>query len=95
MRGGGRAAQQLKQPPQRRHANPAARLRQRARRRRGHRQALQPGGELAHTPAYPSSGNRHAASSRYTTTREGRSRTRRCTARVCANASSTISNGTS
>jgi hypothetical protein len=47
-----------------------------------------------HTCPYPNSANRHPASSRYTTTREGRSRTHRCTVPVSASTASTISNGT-
>src|SRR5690606_19890445 len=41
------------------------------------------------------SGNKHAARTRYTTTREGRSRSRDCTALVALSAASTISKGTS
>ncbi|GAA3215417.1 hypothetical protein GCM10020216_088360 [Nonomuraea helvata] len=56
---------------------------------------VSPAVSLCHTCRQPSSGNKHPASSRYTTTREGRSRTRVCVLPVCASASSTISNGMS
>src|SRR3954447_26810910 len=53
-----------------------------------------PAHSRVHTWPRPISVNNPAASSKYTTTREGSSRDRRCTAPVSASAASTISNGT-
>ena len=52
-----------------------------------------PAVSLAHTRAYPSRGYIPSASTKYTPTRDGRSRSRRCTVFVCSRMSSTSSNG--
>src|SRR5439155_17352206 len=52
-----------------------------------------PAVSLAQTRAYPSRGYIPSASTKYTPTRDGRSRSRRCTVLVCARTSSTSSNG--
>jgi len=53
-----------------------------------------PAVSFAHTCPYPTSANNPAASSTYTTTREGRSRTRAWTLFVSASTASIISKGT-
>jgi hypothetical protein len=46
-----------------------------------------PAGSLPHTRRYPRGGNNPSASTKYTPARDGNSRSRRCTVRVCASTS--------
>ena len=58
-------------------------------------EASSPAVSLPHTRAYPSRGYIPSASTKYTPTREGSSRSRRCPVPVCSGTSSTSSNGRS
>ena len=49
---------------------------------------------FAHTPRYPVPGNRHIASTKYSPTREGSTRSRRSRVRVSSSTPSASSNGT-
>ena len=52
-----------------------------------------PAVSFPHTWPYPRPGNNPSATTKYTPTRDGSTRSRRCTVRVCASTSSTSSNG--
>ena len=59
----------------------------------GRSRPASPAVSLTQTRAYPSRGYIPIASRKYTPTRDGRSRSRRCTVLVCSRMSSTSSNG--
>jgi hypothetical protein len=89
-----RPAEQVEQRPQRRDPDPDPRGGQRARTRHRHSKPVEPRAQPRHTCPNPISVNNPAASSRYTTTRDGSIRSRCCTAPVSPSAASTISKGT-